>query len=394
MHFSIFAQNSFEENPLIERIEKEIMLDNLTQFSFDFKERFINLDKEHQTLILEYVSNYSHNPLLYSNMTKIQSFISSLFYYSNYLEIRQAATNFLLETYRMNREEYETNLVWNVNAKQDDFDKSAKTKIITYLNAVPFSNKELDILYKQEVLLLKQSYRMDTICIREFRKKSNLSLDELRDSIAIAIAKENINNLNPVSFIDARLYLLAAWLDIKKVIPLLELAYQKDKQELYPENKYTYKAALARLGKKKYESEILDKMMKESPIYYNIVAFICTDKSKDVFIKGLKNNRPTKGFVHGYGSTKTPNSTDTTINDNIEWIGAPLNLSLYKELIINRIIINLPIEYYQKSLYLINQNDIESLVEWLEQNRNKIQLNRDYLKYSLLLGQFCYFFKI
>ena len=173
---------------------QQALKNNPTQFVADFEKNFAMLDSNIQTSILNYLYTYKQDYLLYLNINKLHQ-ILEIFYTSNYPQIRQRATNLILETYRLTHGATSIGWVWYNKAKLLDFNKEAKAIIIKILKSEQLSDVELNLQCNYEFYTSQNFYKNDTLFIRDYRKNTRLSLDELRDSIAKAEAMNNIKNI-------------------------------------------------------------------------------------------------------------------------------------------------------------------------------------------------------
>lgn len=341
---------------------------NPIQFVDDYKTEFTKLDSNIQASVLNYLYTYNQEPLLYLNINKLHQALE-VYYESNYAQIRIRTTNLILETYRLTQGTTSIGWVWYKKAKASDFNEDAKVKIMRIIKCEPFSKAELNLLYKYELNLLKKSYSNDTLRIREYRKKSNLPLNELRDSVAATIAEDNMKNLKPSKYLDGLgIYYLASWLYINEAIPYIEKAMAIDYQEM---GKY-YKLPLARLGNQKYEAELLDSMYKTNHFDYRVIGFLRTPNALNAIIESLKLKGRPKG--------KIPAQNKEGKWVEVEMEGEPYNCYYLRGLILSNLIPELPFKFDGLLLATceIPEVDIEQVIKWLEQNRGSIVLNRDY----------------
>jgi len=152
-----------------------------------------------------------------------------------------------------------------------------------------------------------------------------------------------------------------------EAIPYIEKAMANDS----PEMKKYYKLPLARLGNQKYEAELLDGMYKNN-FDYNIIGFLRTAKTLEAIIESLKKS--------GQATIKIPMQTREG-----RWVEAEVEQDSYNciylgQLIYKNLIPELPFKFDGLSLAMceIPEAEINKVVEWLEQNRESIVLNRDY----------------
>ena len=315
------------------------------------------LDSIHQHRIINYLYTYDSDSLLYRNIENLFRFISDGFFSSRYTKIRQDAANLMLDIYRIS---IESDLgYWHKKAKQIDFNLSARKKIMSILNAVPFTDKEKELLYKNELKLQQNSFSGDTLRIRAYRKKSQKTIRELQDSLAISVAIDNINNRRPEQYVLPGIILLAAWLDMKEAIPIIE---KQLAEENYESIRNIYKLALARLGNTKYEEEILNR----SNVAYDleIIGFLATKNSIDKVIKELKTDES------NYKIEMSAGNPVITIPYVCEFL-------IFQDDV--NFIMNFPFNYDNLTLDCgIGKEERGKIIKWLEQNRESIVLNRDY----------------
>jgi len=341
---------------------------NPTQFVYDYKKEFSNLDSNLQIKVLDYLYTYNTDSILYMNINNLHQ-VLEIYYMSNYTQIRQRATNLLLETYRLTHGSTSLGWVWYKNARQSDFNDEAKKSIMRIIKCEPFSNMELDLLYKYELRLIKNSYSKDTLRIRKYRKKSSLSLNNLRDSVATVVAESNITNVKPSKYLDELgVFYLASWLYMDEVIPYIEKAMADD----HPESKKYYKLPLARLGNKVYEIEFLDSMYKTNNFDYHIIGFLRNSNSLNAIIGSLKLIGKPKGKI------SAKNREGKWVEVEIE--GDPYNCNYLRQLIYQNLIPDLPFNFDGLSLAMceIPEEDIKNVINWLENNRSSIVLSLDY----------------
>lgn len=361
-----YAQQNKSDSIII--LFKHALKGNPVQFVGDYKNEFAKLDSITQSNALEYLYTYEKDPLIYLNFNKLHQLLE-IYYSSNYIQIRQRATNLLLETYRLTQGTTSVGWVWYKDAKISDFSEEAKSKIMKIIKCEPLSETERDLLYKYELNLFQKSYSNDTLRIREYRGKSGLSLNELRDSVAISVAKDNIENIKASKYLEGLgMYYLASWLYMYEAIPYIEKAMKND----YPQMRKYYKLPLARLGNKEYETELLDSLYRIKVFDYGIIGFIRTPKALNAIIESLKLKGRPKGKV------PAQNREGKWVEVEIE--GEPYNCAYLRGLIRSNLIPDLPFKFDELSLAMceIPENDIDQVVKWLEQNRDRIVLNRDY----------------
>jgi len=347
---------------------KHALKGNPVQFVGDNKESFSRLDSITQSNALDYLYTYERDPLIYLNINKLHQLLE-IFYSSSYIQIRQRATNLILKTYRIAQGTTTPGWVWYQEARLSDFNEEAKAQIMKIIKCEPLSETERELLYKYELYTSQKFYEEDTLFIRDYRKKSKLTLDELRDSIAHAEAKDNIKNIKPLKYLEGfGMYYLAAWLYMYEAIPYIEKAMMND----YPQMRKYYKLPLARLGNKEYETELLDSLYKIKNFDYRIIGFLGTPKALNAIIESLKLKGRPKGKV------LAQNKDGKWVEIEIE--GEPYNCAYLRGLIRSNLIPTLPFKFDELSLAMceIPEKDIEQVIEWLELNRESIVLNRDY----------------
>jgi hypothetical protein len=371
-YLSIYAQHNYKNDSIIKLFQESVLKRNHAQFAVDFEKTFIHADSLTQLSILNYFSQYSIDSLLYLHIDQMRALISEFFYKSSSQTVRKKATNLLLETYRLSQYSYDEPICWYPKAKRTDFDEEAKYKVIKILQGEPFSKIELDLWYKYELYSSRQHYYNDTLEMRKYRKKTKNSMRNLQDSLAIAEAKSNIRNLQPSRFVSLSLCFLASWLDMENAIPYIEEDMNTWNSKLYPAIYQGFKLPLARLGNKLYESELLDSMLIKKYLDFHILGFISTPKTIDIIIQGLKMQGRPKGKTSG-------------LTNEGKWIeaeteGEPYNCFYLRELIYKNLITNFPFKFDGLSLAMceISNEDIARVVDWLERNRDRIVLNRDY----------------
>lgn len=315
------------------------------------------LDSIQQQKIINYLCTYNTDSLLYQNVKNLFRFISDGFFASKYKKIRQDAANLLLDIYRIGPA---SDLgFWHKKAKQVDFNLAARKKIMNILNAAPFTDKEKELLYKNELILQQNSFSKDTLRIRAYRKKSQKTIRELQDSLATSVAIDNINNLRPEQYILPGVILLAAWLDMQETIPVIE---KQLSEENYESLRNIYKLALARLRNTKYEEEILSKQN----IAYDLqtIGFLATKNAIDKVIKELKTDES------NYKIEMSAGNPVITIPYVCEFL-------IFQDDV--NFIINFPFKYDNLTLDCgIGKEERDKIIKWLEQNRDSIVLNRDY----------------
>lgn len=361
-----YAQQN--KNDSITILFKHALKGNPVQFVGNYKNEFANLDSITQSNALEYLYTYEKDPLIYLNINKLHQLLE-IFYSSSYVQIRQKATNLILKTYRIAQGTTTPGWVWYKEARLSDFNEEAKAQIMKIIKCEPLSETERDLLYKYELNLFQKSYSNDTLRIREYRKKSGLSLNELRDSVATSVAKDNIENIKPSKYLDGLgMFYLASWLYMYDAIPYIEKAMTND----YPQMKKYYKLPLARLGNQQYERELLDSLYKIKIFDYGIIGFIRTPESLNAIIESIKLKGRPKGKV------PVQNKEGKWVEVEIE--GEPYNCAYLRGLIRSNLIPELPFKFDELSLAMceIPENDIEQVVKWLEQNRDRIKLNPNY----------------
>lgn len=367
--FNASSQESFYEDLKVSIINS-ITKSNST-FSESITNEFLKLDSIKQSALLDYFYNYSVDSILYLNVDRMRECVSRLFYKSSYNSLRQKATILLLDTYRLSKYSYDVPICWYQFAKQTDFNDEARSKIIRILQVVPFSKVELEVLYKNELNLQKISFHGDTLRIRKYKKNSLKDEIQLQDSLAENITLNNVRNLSPEKSNDLGISMLASWLDIQAAIPYIEKrmkSWEFKNVEIYN----FFKLPLARLGNKKYESELLDEMILTSKIDLHIAGFICTGKTIDVILAGLKLKGKPRQVVSGV------NSKGELVSFEVE--GDNYSCTYLKDLVFKNLIENFPFKYDIMSLTMceISENDIDNVIEWIENNKNQIDLNRDY----------------
>jgi hypothetical protein len=360
-----YAQQNNSDS--ITTLFKHALKGNPVQFVFDNKERFSRLDSITQSHALDYLYTYEKDPLIYLNINKLHQLLE-IFYSSSYVQIRQRATNLILKTYRIAQGTTTPGWVWYAQARLSDFNEEAKAQIMKIIKCEPLSETERDLLYKYEFYTSQNFYKNDTLFIRDYRKNTKLSLNELRDSVATAVAKDNIENINPSKYLeDLGMYYLASWLYMYEAIPYIEKVMMNDSPQM---RKY-YKLPLARLGNKEYENELLDSMYRNN-FDYHVIGFLRTANALEAIIESLKKL--------GQATIKIPMHTREG-----RWVEAeveqdPYNCVYLRQLIYKNLIPELPFKFNDLSLSMceISEAEINKVVEWLEQNRDRIVLNRDY----------------
>lgn len=372
--FQLALFNANSQESLYEDLKVSI-ISSITKYNSTFSEsitnEFLKLDSVEQSALLDYFKNYSEDSILYLNIDKMREWVSRLFYKSSYNSLRQKATILLLDTYRLSKYSYDVPICWYQFAKQTDFNDEAKGMIINILQVVPFSKVELEILYKNELNLQKISLYGDTLRIRIYKKKSFKDEIQLQDSLAENIALNNVRNLSPEKSNDLGISMLASWLDMQLAIPYIEKrmkSWEFKNVEIYN----FFKLPLARLGNKKYESELLDEMILTQKIDLHTAGFICTGKTIDVILAGLKLKGKPRQIVSGV------NSKGELVLFEVE--GDNYSCTYLKDLVFKNLIENFPFKYDIMDLTMckISENDIYNVIEWIEKNKNQINLNRDY----------------
>lgn len=356
------------ENSSYISLFKQALRSNPIKFVDDYKKDFSVLDDSIQFLLLDYLYSYEEDSLLYLNINKLHQLLE-IFYSSNNIQIRKRATNLILETYRLTQGNTSVGWVWYKNAKFSDFDQDAKSKIIRIIKCEPFSEVEKNLLYLYELDLARRSYNSDTLRIRKYKKKTILPLNELRDSLATEVAKDNIKSIKPSRYLEGLgMYYLASWLYVKEALPYIEEAMKNDNLEM----KQYYKLPLARMGNQEYENELLDSMRKINFYDYHILGFLRTTRALDAIIQSLKVKGRPKGKI------TVPNKEGELVEIEIE--GEPFGCYYLRGLIKSNLISTIPFVFDDLSLALceISDSDILKVVEWLEQNRNSLVLNYDY----------------
>lgn len=317
-----------------------------------------NLDSMQQHKIITYLQTYDSDSILYTNINNLFGFVSESFFSSSYTTIRQDAANLLLDIYRMCRPS-DDNGFWHKKAKQVDFNTTARKKIMNILKAVPFTNTEKELLYKNELKLQRNSFSGDTLRIRSYRKTSTKTIRELQDSLATTVAIDNINNKRPEQYVLPGIVLLAAWLDMREAIPIIE---EQLEHENYESIRDMYKLALARLGNAKYETEVLNKP--NIAYYLPTIGFLATKAALDKVVNELKEDKSKYKIEMSAGNPLI------TIPYICEFLIFQNDVNL---------IMNFPFKYNNLSLDCdIGNEERNKIINWLEQNRDRIKINRDY----------------
>jgi hypothetical protein len=337
----------------------DALLLKVTQLIKSDKVMDINkLDSIQQCKIITYLQTYDSDSILYININNLFGFISESFFSSKYTRVRQDAANLLLDIYRIVPAS-DDNGFWHKKAKQADFNSSARKKIMNILKAVPFIDIEKELLYKNELKLQRNSFSGDTLRIRIFRKTSTKTIQELQDSLATSVAIDNINNRRPEQYVLPGIALLAAWLDMKEAIPIIEAQLE---HENYESIKETYKLALARLGENKYETEILNKP--NIAYYLPTIGFLATKNVLDKIINELKED-------------SSNYKIETSAGNHLITIPYICEFLIFQNDV--NFIMNFPFKYNNLSLDCdIGNAERNKVIKWLEQNRDRIVLNRDY----------------
>lgn len=363
----ILNAQQYTTDSLIKKIEHAIH-HNPAQFVSDIKKEFATIDSTVQLETLEYLSQYSTVPLFYLNMNKYRSALT-VYYYSPYTSIRQKATNLLLETYRLAQGDVGWGWIWYDNSKLSDFNEEAKGKIMDIITCKPFSDIELDLLYKYELHIQTKSNKNDTVFIRPYMIKSLLTIEELRDSLATDIAKRFIEELTPKKFVDDfSIFYLSSWLRMYESIPYIEKFMNNATSSI---EKQHCKLLLARMGNTMYEKEILDSLRKEKRYDYGIYKFIETPNVIDEIIESLKLNKKQKG-------TRRIVDSNGKIKDiKMEWY--PPNCGYLRDLVWSKMILNLPFTFdaFDIAYCEVPYSEIKKVIQWLDENRNNIIFNPD-----------------
>ncbi len=347
---SVYSQ-SFSDDALLREVIQKIKSDQAMDMSC--------LDINQQQKIINYLKTYATDSNLYMNIDNLFGFIwDSFFSSSRYNEIRQEAANLLLDIYRIGIAS--DGGFWFKKAKREDFNAIARKKIMNILKAVPFTDIEKELLLKNELRIQRISYSKDTLIVREYLKKSTKTIQELRDSLATAVAIDNINNLSPKKYVLPGMILLAAWLDMKETIPIIE---EKLKHENYESTRDDYKLALARLGNVEYEAEILKKP--NIAYDFSILCFLGTNNILGMIINTLKEDT----------SSSYSYSKGGIIYVNIPYICEFLRFQEEENLIMD-----FPFKYDFSLLGFdckIGNEEKNKIIKWLEENRDRIKINRD-----------------
>jgi hypothetical protein len=344
------------QDTLINKVRKYISADKKI-------ENINNYDIKQQQKIIDYITAYyDKDPALYLNINNLFRFTYVHFFSSVYITIRRQAANFLLEIYRLySANSSDENGFWHSDARQSDFDKKTRKRIMDILRAIPLSEKEKDILFKIELNSSKKFYEKDTIFIRDYIKRTQLPIERLRDSIAEAEAITNLINNKPEDYIQPGIALLAAWLGMKEAQPIIEKQMTKT---IYESSRELYKLALARLGNKQYEEEILNKPGIEYD--FRTLSYLGSRKVLDVIIKACKEYKPpTEEEIRRYFLFPRTYICSFLMFDYDEnfILDFPYRIDMDK----TEDIISCGLD----------KEKTDEIIKWLEENKDRIKLNPD-----------------
>jgi hypothetical protein len=316
------------------------------------------LDSIQQHKVITYLQTYDSDSILYMNINSLFGFLSESFFSSSYTAIRQDAAILLLDIYRICRAS-DDNGFWHKKAKQADFNSTAQKKILNILKAVPFTDKEKELLYKNELQLQRNSFSGDTLRTRAYAKTSTKTMRKLQDSLATSVAMDNVSNIKPEQYILPGIVLLSAWLDMKEAVPIiverLEYVNSENIRDLY-------KLSLARLGNAKHETEILTKP--NIAYYLSTIGFLASRNALDKVIKELKED-------------KSHYKIEMSAGNPLITIPYICQFLIFQDDV--NFIMDFPFKYNKLSLDCdIGKEEKNKIIKWLEQNRDKIVLNRDY----------------
>ncbi|MCQ2976153.1 MAG: hypothetical protein MJ211_15235 [Bacteroidales bacterium] len=351
----------FNTNNIIKEFEDHIN-NNLSQFLYSIKNDFKNTDSISQSLLLDYLSNYSKNSILYYNICGVKSCLE-LFYCSKFDNLRQRATNLLIDIYRITNSN-SIDIPFNEKFKISDFDDKSINHIFNILQDSPLSLIEKDIIYKNNYKSIYNFYLKDTIFINKYSIKSNLSPNEILDSICTSMININLTNL---SFNKDYLLGIVSWLNCKDAYLLLNNELKTDTTNVY------LQVCLARLGNKKYQNEIIKRNLSLKFLNYSELAFMNTKEAIQTMIQGLRIEGQDYGIVG-------------ELNNNGEYVYSETKGDYYKSrnlqnlLIGDYLIPKIPFKIDMLTLFTeeIPESLCEDVAKWMEDNIDILQINPEF----------------
>jgi hypothetical protein len=270
--------------------------------------------------------------------------------------------------------------------RKEDFSEFAKKTLLNYFN------RELPDVEKNKIVTeTKRRIDKDTAKYKIEAEKKGIEFDNYYNETLHNEIKKRIQIMskrarNQVSPIYAR---LLGWLDYKPSIPILESIlrdsllindYSKDNKE---ELALNCKLALARMGNKKYENELLN--------YYNKIELDCSQSDFYNPLKDLFYLNTTNSIHQVMEFSKNDKIYQGVHPDSYKGIVIPpCTAKPAIILYLSAIIKNYPIEYmfdHKIDFYLTDvvlwadeefyKNQIPKLEEWLKKNKNNYVINTE-----------------
>ncbi len=350
---------------VVSQVEKGL----LTQDIFGLYNIASQIDSVEQNTLLHYFQNYRNDDLLLFNINNMFQCVYLIFSNSNYSKIRQEAVNLLLDTYRLVEMGYQS---WYRNFKREDFDERAKQKLLRILSAEEFSTEEKELYQKYQLHYTKISFRQDTLSVRRYRG-ANRSDASIQDSLAIVAVTSNLNTINMEKFIRTDIVMVMGWLDMKDAVNKLEKRLASIDKQDYPGIAEIYRLALARLGNKNYEKEILREMDIKTDMNFAYVGYICTKNSLKLLLDGIQlegNYKQIRSLTNYQGETI-----------EYEYTGDLYTCIYLREIIQKKIIVNFS---FNLSLQELNEcayskDEINQIRNKVQQKTKKLKMNREFI---------------
>lgn len=311
----------------------------------------IYCSKEYGNERLDYLEKY-----LYDSMFNIRRVACELIYNvgvnSDDIKVRQRAVEDLLNMYFITSDYICDQLIDDFRIS--DFSDKTKKRIEVIIQR-KLTQTEIEFIVDFDVNSLDISGFFLRRANEILEKDTTKSLDFLIDSIKNAYKQRVFRGVKARGGdISSKMILLVGWLYMYEAIPLLN-SMLNNKTYIYFEN--DIKMALARMGNKQYEKEILSKIDEDH--FYNAI-YINTQESAEFFIKKYINS----------------NKLTSLFGDNNPRFMFPASWNYYNWYI-QTWILNLPKKYkFDENFYSdVDTIEFNNAKKWLNKNIGKFKLN-------------------
>jgi hypothetical protein len=247
---------------------------------------------------------------------------------------------------------------------------------ILYLLNWEWTEKEIKEYLEKDLVEHEGQYKIQKRA-KAFAKGNDslykYALDSLKKEMMLS-TQDYLKNQNFFG-VDPGLILLSAKLDIKKAVPLLELALLDNIHYSQP----SVKLALSRLGNKRIEKEIITQCSYNS-------ALTGQAWNDDFYLKAKKlafiaTQESISRFIFWFDPSKTFSST---ASGGPVFKSSSIVLSYLKHMILNKDfqkIIEPFNKDYGEDYSAVNDAMIDSCKEWLKKNKGKYEINRNWIPY-------------